>query len=496
MASIPILPHFFDLKQLGQGLVRRLSGRHRPIQFASQSPLNQEPDRFPAFVRHSPVAMRYWQLLSPLAWDRFPERDLRRNWGQPCVPMAPFAAACLIKLDLGLRYMSQLRTYLVDHPALIWLLGFDPEASLPTARHLTRLLRKSANARFQFLLDDTVRLLQAELAPLGLDFGQAISLDTKHIVAWVRENNRKDYVSDRYDKTRQPTGDPDCRLGCKRRRNQRASSKEPPATPSDNPVPAATISVGEYYWGYASGVVATKVPAWGEFVLAELTQPFDQADVSYFFPLMAQVERRLGFRPRFGAFDAAFDAFYVYEYFHRQGQTDPHEAFAAVPFAQRGGHRLSFDPKGWPLCQAGRPMPLKYTFWSKKETLVPHQRGRHVCPLYFPEPTGQPCPIDHKNWPKGGCITTIPTSIGTRLRYQLDRASQAYKQIYKQRTATERINAQAVELGVERPRLRNRQAIANQNTLIYVLINLRALHRVRRQKAAQAGPAAAEKSQP
>ncbi|MBU0512158.1 MAG: hypothetical protein KJ638_10740, partial [Chloroflexi bacterium] len=80
-------------------------------------------------------------------------------------------------------------------------------------------------------------------------------------------------------------------------------------------------------------------------------------------------------------------------------------------------------------------------------------------------------------------ISTLPTSIGARIRYQLDRDSLAYKNVYKQRTASERINSQAVELGIERPKLRNGQAIANQNTLIYVLINLRALHRVRRKKA-------------
>jgi len=216
-------------------------------------------------------------------------------------------------------------------------------------------------------------------------------------------------------------------------------------------------------------------------VLAELTQPFDQPDVSYFFPLMADVERRLGFRPRFGAFDAAFDAFYVYEYFHRDGNSSWESAFAAVPFSQRGGHKLTFYENGWPLCKAGFPMPLRYTFWSKT-TLVPHQRGRYVCPLLFPEATGQTCPINHKQWPKGGC-TTIPTSIGARIRYQINRDSEAYKQVYKQRTANERINSQAVELGIERPRLRNGAAIANQNTLIYVLINLRALQRVRQKKA-------------
>jgi len=55
-------------------------------------------------------------------------------------------------------------------------------------------------------------------------------------------------------------------------------------------------------------VVVVKVQDEGEFVLAEMTQPFDRSDVTYFFPLMQQSERRLGCKPRFGTFDAAFDA--------------------------------------------------------------------------------------------------------------------------------------------------------------------------------------------
>jgi hypothetical protein len=46
------------------------------------------------------------------------------------------------------------------------------------------------------------------------------------------------------------------------------------------------------------------------------------------------------------------------------------------------------------------------------------------------------------------------------------------------RTAVERIFSQAVALGIERPKLRNRNAIANINTLTYILINLRAMQRV------------------
>jgi len=71
------------------------------------------------------------------------------------------------------------------------------------------------------------------------------------------------------------------------------------------------------------------------------------------------------------------------------------------------------------------------------------------------------------------------TSPGARLRYQIDRQSPAYKRLYNQRTANERINSQAEALGIEEPKLRNQRAIANQNTLIYVLINLKAFHRLR-----------------
>jgi hypothetical protein len=308
----------------------------------------------------------------------------------------------------------------------------------------------------------------SELRDVAPDFGHSISLDTKHIIAWVKENNPKAYVKDRYDKEQQPTGDPDCRLGCKRKRNQRTRG-ESTETPRHDAVSASTVKVSEYYWGYGTGVVATKVPGWGEFVLAELTQPFDQGDVTYFHPLMAEVERRLGFHPPFGAFDAAFDAWYVYEPFDRAG------GFAAVPFVVKGKSKRTFSSDGLPLCKAGLPMPLKSTYISRTTGIIDDQRGSHICPLVYPERGDDACPIDDPHWAKGGCKTSLSTSRGARVRHQ----SPAYKEVYKQRTATERINSLAKELGIERPKLRNGAAIANLNTLIYVLLNLRALQRVR-----------------
>ncbi len=454
----------------------------------------QHSELLPPFASQTPTVMRTLEFLGPLAWDHFPERDLLRHWVQPAVSYAAFAGAMLVKLSEGLVTIGALRRHLVEHPGFIPLLGFravhsrvhpcgfDPDASLPTQRHFTRMLREMPNATLQFLLADTVRLIRLELRLHNIEIGECISLDTKHILAWVKENNPKAYVESRYDKSRQPAGDLDCKLGCKHRHNKRKKQplgQDAPPTPASYPLPAESCKFGDFYWGYGSGVVVTKIPGWGEMVLAELTQPFDHADVSYFFPLMSITEQRLGFRPRFATFDAAFDAWYVYDYFHRD---DDPAAFAAVPFSEKGGYKVKgrlFCPDGLPKCAAGFPMHLKLTFIDRTKCIVVHERGRYVCPLLFPAPSGNSCPKNHKSWPKGGCTTEMPTSIGARLRYTLDRDGQAYKDIYKQRTAVERINSQAKALGIERPHFRNGQAIANLNTLIYILINLRLLQRIR-----------------
>ncbi len=448
----------------------------------------QFPQHLPNAVTDSPTVMRCFELLARLDWAHFPERNLQRNWGQSQIPYAALAAAELIRLNENQPSTKSLRRFLIEHPGFISLLGFplalapemplgfNPLASLPTRQHWNKMLRQLPNSALQFLLADSVRLIRAELHAQNIPDVDCISLDTKHILAWVKENNPKAYVADRFNKAQQPAGDPDCRLGCKRRHNRMAM----PVTPSHNPVSAATVKVGEYYWGYGSGVVVAKIPDYGEFVIAEMTQPFDQGDVTYFFPLMQQTEERLGYRPRYATFDAAFDAWYVYAYFYRENEPD--FGFAAVPFSEKGNYKAKqrqFAPTGEPLCAAGLLMPLRFTYTDRTTCIVEHERGKYVCPLKFQPDARRTCPVHHPNWKKQGCTAMMPISIGARLRHTLDRDSELYKQVYRQRTAVERINSQAVALGIERPHLRNGRAITNQNTLIYVLINLRFLQRLR-----------------
>ena len=130
------------------------------------------PERLPRYASETPLIKRTLELLGPLDWEHFPERNLQRHWCQPAISYAAFAGAVLVKLNEGLETMGDMRRSLVEHPGFIPLLGFravrsrahpcgfDPDASLPTQRHLTRMLREAPNAALQFLLADSVRLLR------------------------------------------------------------------------------------------------------------------------------------------------------------------------------------------------------------------------------------------------------------------------------------------------------------------------------------------------
>ncbi len=54
-----------------------------------------------------------------------------------------------------------------------------------------------------------------------------------------------------------------------------------------------------------------------------------------------------------------------------------------------------------------------------------------------------------------------------------------YHAIYTQRTCCERINSQVQALGIENPKVRNGRSVTNLNTLIYVIMNVRAMERAK-----------------
>ena len=361
------------------------------------------------------------------------------------------------------EYITQLRTFLLEHPLLVLELGFLPhhDPTAPYGFHVRqtvpcdRWLRSKLHALDRWdlhqLLQYTVHALQEEIPGLG----EIMAVDVKHIYSWVKENNPRVTILGRFFPDRQPSGDPDCKVGVKKSTNleQADGSKKVQK---------------ECLWGYGSGVVAATDPVYGDVVLAEYTQPFNEGDITYFRPLHRQTVATVDQYPKHITADAAYDAWYVY-----QSCLDP-TGIAAIPLNQHGHPTFERDPDGIPLCPKGLRMTPTYQFAHTNG----YRAQRYRCPLLFPEKTSRTC--DHEQFrKKKGCVKDINIERGGLMRIRLDRDSPFYKAIYNQRTACERINSHAKALGIERPRVRNRRSVENLNTLIYVVINAQALQRAR-----------------
>jgi Transposase DDE domain len=413
---------------------------------------------------HDPVVQRYRAFFALLDWSVLPERDAAHPWPGPTPhPTAAYVKALAIKICERKEYITELRAFLVEHPLLVLecgfhpvlaagqLYGFDSERTVPCVRWLRHWQQHLDNNLLQELLQGTVHALQGEVPGLG----ETAAFDVKHIFAWVAANNPKAYVPDRYNPAHQPTGDPACRLGVKTSSNQVRAD-------------GTTKEVKVYLWGYGSGVAAATDPRYGDVVLAEYTQPFNEVDSTYYHPLYGRTVHALGFAPTNVTADAAFDAWHSYQ------TCAVHGGIAAIARNTRGHPLPRHAPDGRPLCPTGLPMQPSYCF-----THTDGYRAQiYRCPLLFPQRTTQTCA--HEQFAKGpGCIKYSNSELGGQMRVRLDRDSAAYKAIYRQRTAAERINSQATAWGIERPKVRNAAAVRNLNTLTYLVINMHALARAR-----------------
>ena len=419
---------------------------------------------FEKFQGYDPVALRYRAFFSLIDWTPVLEAEaLKTAHRRPAHPEIAYIKAMLVKLCEGKQYITELRSYLLEHPMLVVELGFhlhldpthpfgfDIHRSLPKDRWLREKQHSLDHLLLQDLFAGTIYALQEEIPELG----ETIAFDVKHIYAWVKENNFRTSVKERFNKEKRCKGDPDCRVGVKCSTNMErpdGSKKE----------------VKEYLWGYGTGVASAIMPQYGDIVLAEYTLPFNEADITYYPALYSQAVSILNRFPRYITADAAFDAWYIYQ------TCVHHGGFAAVPINHHGHTPVTRDTDAMPICEKGLRMHPTIAFQHTNG----YQAQRFCCPLLVPEATGETC--NHEQFLKGkGCMKDVNWEEGGKIRVMLDRTSSQYKSIYRQRTSAERINSQSKARGVERPKVRNRHSVRNLNTLTYIIINVRALVRAR-----------------
>jgi hypothetical protein len=214
---------------------------------------------------HDPLVQRYRTFFGQIDWSVVPEpsQDPSRPGKRPH-PQSASIKAFLIKIMEGLQTCSRLRRFLTEHPLLVLEIGFRPmlawdkpygfdvEHTVPTERWLREKQHTLDHHVLQDVLRTTVWALQKEIPGLG----ETVAFDVKHVYAWVRENNPREHIRDRFCKDRQPKGDPDCKVGVKRSINQvkKDGTKEVKK---------------EYLWGYGSGVATATFPVYGEVVFAD-----------------------------------------------------------------------------------------------------------------------------------------------------------------------------------------------------------------------------------
>jgi hypothetical protein len=453
---------------------------------------------------HDPVVQRCRAFFALFNWSVVPDPPVEPSQpGKRPHPHSAYVKALLLKLNEGFAHCTQLRRFLLEHPLLVLELGFRPvldvtepygfvvERTVPPARWFTQQQRTLQQSVLQDLLAARVQDLREEIPGLG----EVVAFDVTHIYAFVKENNLRVYVKDRYKKEVQPRGDPDCRLGVKKSTNKEQAQGEcrnEPATaqgkdqdkargkgkrgstskPAQGTKPDGKKSDGkkeekECLWGSGSGVASATVAGYGDVVLAEYTQPFNENDVSYFVPLYIRAVAALTCFPTHLTAEAAFDAWYTYETVARRG-------IAAIPLNEHGHPESQRALDGVPVCAKGLRMHPTFQF--------SHTYGycsqRFRCALLFPQATEQTC--DHAQFRKGkGCVKDPNWEAGGRMRVTLDRQGPLYQAVYDQRSSTERINSQSKELGIKRPKVRHLHWVRNLNTLTYLVINARALQRAR-----------------
>jgi hypothetical protein len=242
-------------------------------------------------MQHNDLVQDYRALFALLDWSVIPDKPLLS-----CAPgRRPHPRSAYLKALLVVELGFQL------HLDITQPYGFNVARTVPSARWLRQQQRELPHHWLEALLAATVEALHEEIPALG----ETVAFDVTHIYGWVRENHLRVYTPRPFNVSHIPAGDPDCRLGVKKSSNQEQPD-------------GSTKEKKESLFGYGSGVASSTDPVYGDVVLAEFTQPFNENDISYFVPWDLQTVANLNRFPKHITADAAFDAWYVYQAIYTQ----------------------------------------------------------------------------------------------------------------------------------------------------------------------------------
>jgi hypothetical protein len=340
--------------------------------------------------------------------DTSPLQKLYPSTGRDPIPYEALLRALIYKDLRTLPYLSDLVRELWDNPNLASVLGFHP-LHLPCVENLSAFLQGTENSIFQQVRDS----LTAELIDLREIRGTYLSFDSCNILAKVKENNLKTSVKDRFDKTKRPKGDLECRLGIMVHFPQ----------PFHREI--------RYFWGYRNFVLSD---ALSELPISEETKGANLVDGMVVIPHLTSATSRFNLNIRGVIGDAGLDSAKVLSFIINELKAKPY--IAQNPRRGKDPH-VKVSSTGSRICIAGFEM----LYWGKfKEGN--RTRLKFVCPVTHSKKfrsTHPFCPWFHPQFLKGKGCSAYTQVLDEDVRKKIDYGSPEFKKIYNLRSGSERI---------------------------------------------------------
>ena len=390
---------------------------------------------------HLPIRIAYQRLFKNL--PSFPFQQGSR--GRPQINRDSLLRALIYRALHRFTTLSDLVHALNENPALIEAIGLDPLGPVPSVERFSDWLKTTDNNVLQNIRMELVRCLLGEH---GLQ-GGVLALDSCPILSPVRENNLKTAVRDRFNKLRFPKADPTARLGVL------ASFARPESR--------KTI----FFWGYRNHIVAdteTELPLW------EQTEPADRKDSQISIQLLVALSSAFPMSIKAVCADSAYDSEavlkVVVDQLHAQPVIARHPRHQSNPEFRIKGSAI-ICPANLEMFHRGRMTP--------RRTGITYQQ--YSCPIYYGSVKPQQllsCPAGHPKFLKQkGCNYLL--RVTPSIRSQIPYGSESFKELYRERTAVERVFSRLLAVTMQDMPTRGLVAAKNLCTIAHITVLLVAL---------------------
>ena len=149
------------------------------------------------FIESSPLYRKYYLLFKALDLSDFPDRNL--DVGRTGYSRRAILRAFIVKHAEEIKSVPRLVEYLINHPVIAELCGFDMRKPLPDESQFYRFLKEINNS----LLEKIHHRINKILIKEGIISMDTFILDSKPVMAASKENNFKNPNRNTTDKKKQ-----------------------------------------------------------------------------------------------------------------------------------------------------------------------------------------------------------------------------------------------------------------------------------------------------